>query len=88
MLSIRGLAAAARDEVHVEALVNVVIQQLLLQGREAHLLHLGTAHLVLLFLSRSRGRVSLDARQQVVNAGEVVRVVLQRRVEVSIEGDR
>ena len=76
-----------RDEVHVESLIDIVIEQLVLESAESHILEFFRAHLVLLFWGKVLGGVSLNTGKYLIKVLEVFAVMLKMRIEVSLEGD-
>ena len=62
-----------------------MVHRLLLEGGQSNLLELRGADLLLVLLGGAG--VSLDARQKLVDAAEVVGVVLEARVEVPVKGN-
>ena len=75
------------DEVHVESLIDVVVEQLIIECSQPHLLELLLAGDALLLWSEVLGDVPLDTRKHFIQLLEVFGVMLQLWVEVPLEGD-
>ena len=76
------------NKVHVESLIDIMVQELILEGLHSNVLHFFLADLVLIISIEGLFRVSFNAADQISYSFKVVRILLEQWVEVPLKSNR